>query len=335
MKNLKLISLIGVCFMFILSCQNEEPSTHNVILNYEGFGEIIIDGSITPVSVTVNVGDPDYVSTVISENKDSIEKAMEKCVQYGWYSDNVASVRMTHGDDTFYTFYNLKPNTVYYYFVIEEGISSTDACKISPILSFKTEDLTLHVNMGGSIEWCGVNYLENRGEFNSAQFISSSLFRYNELPDPGSEVIEGNWRYPTIQELEELLETGTVTMVDLTEKFVCLTSPDGNNLYIPFTYQKPWDDWNGGYRHLMLIPADDHESGLYVSTTYLRQYTYGVKCGYELEGYKLKIEKRPSYIINLSDCSDFFHWSYTDSTGGSSQKKSGDDKRGMRFVCEK
>ena len=321
--------------MFLLSCQNEEPSTHNVILNYEGFGKIIRDGSITPVSVTINAGDTYYVSTVISENKDSIEKAMEECIRYGWYADDVASVRVIPKGYTFYTFHELKPNTVYYYFVVEEGLNSTDVLKISPILSFKTEDITLHVNMGGSIVWCGVNYLENRGEFNNAQLISSSLFRYDELPDPISETIEGSWRYPTLQELEELSETCTVTMVDFSEKFVCLTSSNGNNLYVPFTYQKLWDDSNDGYRHLMLIPADDQESGLYVSTPYLSRSTYGVKCGDELEGYTLKIETRPSYIINLSDCTDFFRWSYTDSTGGSSQKIFGDDKRGVRFVCEK
>ena len=193
--------------------------------------------------------------------------------------------------------------------------------------------------MGGSIEWCGVNYLENRGEFDLAQFLSNSLFRYNELPEPTDETIPGDWRYPTKQELQELAETCNVTMIDFNENFARLTNGDGNNIYIPFTLEKKIDAWTYGSHKLMLMPADDGESGLCIWTTDMNISDMGskdrVKCGEDLTKYTLGIVNRSPHNKNDESYHDFFHWSYIDGTGGNSQRKHGEEKRGVRFVCNK
>lgn len=345
MKKLKLISLVGLCLISLLSCQNNnEPMVgNNPILNYEGFGESILDGSVTPVSVTINVGD-DYRMACVCENRDSLEKAMDEYVKLDCYYSSVVSVKEKESvrGERLVTFYDLEPSTTYYYFVTEDGFNSTDPRKIGRIHSFITEDLKLYVNMGGSVEWCGVNYLENRGEFNSAQFISTSLFSYKDLPNPSEEMIEGDWRYPSKQELQELSETCTVTMVDFNREFVRLTNPDGKNMYIPYTYEKYNDYFRDGCKQLMLIPADDEESGLYILTPDIRlshksdvlAFGYIVKCGEELTKYKLNMVKRSSNIKD-NRYTDFFHWSYLDETGDTSQRKYGNEKRGVRFVREK
>lgn len=345
MKNLKLLSFIGLWFMFLLSCQNgDEPKNeNNVILNYADFGESIKSGSLTPISVTVYVGS-DSRDVCISEKRDSLELVMNDYDYYRYYDDKQSGVRferpLRYGN--YITFYGLKPATTYYYFATEDGYNPGDPRKISPLHSFKTEDINLYVSMGSCIEWCGVNYLENRGEFHWTQFLSTSLFSYKELPNPSLENIEGDWRYPTKQELQELSETCTVTMVDFNKDFVRMTNSEGINLYIPFSYNKKGDSWTDGYKQLMLIPADDDESGIYVLTPNLNlskkvdelAFGYSVKCGEELTQYKLKIEKGSSNIKN-DEYSDFFHWSYLDLSNGNSQQKHGDEKRGVRFVREK
>ena len=316
--------------MFLLSCKNgDEPE---YIIYCDDIGVSVMAGSITPGSVTFSKDDRSIGKFIIfvSENKDSLEQIRKlpyisantpACIYWGRIDRDQLSK----------TIYDLKPSTIYYYFISQDLSDSPD--RVSPINSFETEDINLYVNMGGSIEWCGVNYLENRGDFNYEQFFSSSLFEPKELPNPKEEVIEGDWRYPTLQELQELSETAKVTMVDFNKQFVRITSAAGNNLYIPFTYRYPFERDSSESKELMLIPADDKKSGLRMSTSafkisHLSEYDYVVQSGYNLEKCELSIVKHYT-----GDISDFFYWSYTyvpDS--GNEQKRTGVGKRGVRFV---
>lgn len=340
MKYLKLISVLGICFAFMLSCQNgEEPNTNNeAIHNYDGFDEYVLEGSITPVSATLFPGGTNrYIC--ISEFRDSLEMAMDEYDRYDYFTGLIESVKEKNTKDfhKFVTFYDLKPSTTYYYFVTEAGFYSSDPRKIGSIRTFKTQDINLSIDMGGPIEWCGVNYLENREDFKASQFLSSSLFNYRKLPDPSQEVIEGNWRYPTKQELHELLETCSITMVDFVKQFVRITSVGGKHLYIPFTYKEKYGFETYQHQNLMLIPVKNDDEGLYVETPKMdlhNKYSnenYRVMYGDELKEFKLKFADSDNV-----ECRDFFHWSYTHvSIDGSSEEKSGDESRGVRFVREK
>lgn len=349
MKNLKLFSLIGICFMFLLSCKNEdEPKGgNNVILNYDGLGESVIEGSITPISVTINLGH-EHREVCFSENRDSLEMLMKDYDNLWDYINSSTPRRINYKSvDSCYeslmvTFYDLKPSTQYYYFVTEHGWNSR---KFSPIRTFKTEDVNLWVDLGGSVKWCGVNYLENRGEFNISQFLLSTLYGQSELPKADKEEIEGNWRYPSIEELQELCDNCSITMVDFEKMFVKLTSNNGNSLYIPFTLHCPLESKSYGLKELMLFPSNQNEYGLYIQTIEMwplenewdfKKYGYHVifkNRPYDIESqtqdYKLKI-CTPTY-----NGTDFFRWSYIDGTVTPEKEIKGTEKRGIRFVLEK
>lgn len=341
MKNIKVITIIGVCFMFLLSCQNEEETIVNTdIFNYEGLKESVVEESITPISVTIDCGH-DNRKVCCSENRDSLEFVMNN-YDGCWYYDDPEWPACVRRDDpvtntTHVTFYDLNPSTTYYYFVTEEGFYPEDPRKFSPIHSFKTDDLNLQVDMGGSVKWCGVNFLENRGAFNVSQFLSSSLFAKYDLPKTENETIEGNWRYPTTQELQELCDNCTVTMVDFRKEFVKITSKNGNSLYIPYTLGcPPLENKSHGWKHLMLFPSNESGYGLSVDTPDLEplseKWSYAFGC---IVKFKNEVQRYNLRISTPGSGTDFYRWKYIDGTVTPDQEKTGSEKRGVRFVVEK
>ncbi len=65
------------------------------------------------------------------------------------------------------------------------------------------------------------------------------------MPNPSEETIEGDWRYPSKEELEALSKICQVTLVDYIKMVVRLTDVKGTNLYIPFNQYYLADSTNG------------------------------------------------------------------------------------------
>ena len=351
-KNLFLTHiLLMLCVTVSLtSCSNDDMDSNSKadILDYDGFGEVVLEGSITPFSVTIDVINGGRPRTAyISENKDSLEIVMHN---FDYYYPSYAKPECIKREDNewssyerYITFYGLKPNTQYYWFLTEDGYNPEDPRKISLIHSFVTEDMNIYCDLGGSVIWCGVNYLENRGIFDNSQFLKSSLFGYSELPNPSSESLEGNWRYPTRTEIQELCDNCKVTMIDFRNQFVRITSQNGENMYIPFTYRYSMQTQSWGRKNLMLFPCDGNNSftyyGLCVYTPDISPLYnlsgYYIKFEEDLTDYELKIVTPSSTNVRDSNLSDFFCWSYIDATGTTEQRRHGDEKRGIRYVMDK
>lgn len=331
-----LMMLCAACLFFVASCDKSDTVFNDPYVLTENLGECVVEGSITPFSVTIDTrGNNRYA--IISENKDSLEIVNNNYDYYSVYLPmDVKKEDSSSGGSYYVTFDELKPSTTYYYFVAYDYWGTSEK---TPIHSFKTEDINLKCNLGGSVNWCGVNYLENRGEFESSQFLKGSLFSYKELPDPASETIEGNWRYPTIDELQELCDNCKVTMVDFKNEFVRITSTNGSNMYIPYTLYTPHEKNSNGLKQLMLFPSDEKEYGLGVWTNdmmplsdYWRdEFGHYVKFEEETKSYDLYIKKPVNRNTDREE--NFFKWwVYYYDSNSIKQIGNGDSKRGVRFV---
>ena len=300
-----------------------------VVINAEDtFGGELMSPTITPFSVSFDNNANDNLTYYVSKNKESLEKIISEMVKKHSivYPYDYSDVTFGHSSyDKFYeTIYGLESNTSYYYIVAWEG---PQTIRISPIKEFKTEEINLYVTLEGSdVIWCGVNFIENRGNFKDSQFMESQLFYKNSLPSPNEETIPGKWRYPTKAELEQLSKICKITLIDFEKMFMRLTDNNGNNLYIPFTDQY-YDPrlvnmkgcafpYSGGEGGLILNPGNH----------------YGVideRCDISpVFGFYLdKIHEKP-----LSVSSDFYDITVTNVNG---DKTHYNEKRGVRFVMDK
>lgn len=332
MKISKAISVLVFCLIFLFSCGKE--NWENKIINDDRWA-ITVEESITPMSVMINTrGSYSNTITFLSENKETLESVMNNYRKYSVSPPSGVIRTKNYHKSEIAMFDGLKPATTYYYLVAFEDTP----IRLSSIHAIEMEDIKDKVDMGGSVEWCGFNFISDRGKWSrSEQLLKTSLFSSEELPTPDREILDGDWRYPTIDELQELCDNCTVTMVDYENHFVRLTSKNGNNLYIPYTLEKPLTFKLHGYKQLMLFPCDDKVHGLYVSTTsdtpsiediLNMDYEPYVWYGKAVNNYNIS-------ICSVREDRDFFNWGYIDGVVDPPQYVSGTEKRGVRFVVDK
>ena len=127
------------------------------------------------------------------------------------------------------TIRGLTPNTKYFVIGVIEDWQG-DMIKISSKKNIKTENVPSYVDLGGDIYWCSVNYKADRQTFEPSQFNTQDLFFSYTLPNPNDEIIPGDWRYPTKNELQYLCDNCIVTLIDFKDRYVRLTNNAGLNL---------------------------------------------------------------------------------------------------------
>lgn len=325
----KNISFLIILFnLFLISCSNSHEGTPVEINVDNTFGGDVITTTITPFSASFDNNWNNHITYYVANNKESLEKIINEIVKTHslvYYYD-YPDVHIGHSSyEKFYeTIYGLEPDTYYYYILAFE---SSGTIRISPIKEFKTEEINLYITLEGSdVIWCGVNFMENRGDFIESQFIESQLFSKNSMPDANEETIPGEWRYPTKAELEQLSKICKITLIDFEKMFMRLTDNNGNNLYIPFTDQY-YDPrvinmkgcafpYSGGEGGLILNPGSHYG---------VRDERSDVSPIFGL--YLDKIHEKP-----LSVTSDFYDITVTDVNGDKIQYH---EKRGVRFVMDK
>lgn len=337
-----IILMMAACATMLLSCQKEDPVGPTIVFN-SNRNMYVVEEATTPISAVIYVDKYNYGETnvFVSEKKDSLEYLMNHFNPYvDVYNHYLPSGLSTFSRDLrkrYIIVEDLNPATTYYYFV--STIYDDMTIEFTPIHSFETEHLPLAVDMGGSVKWCSVNFDEDRKEFKSSQMFYASLFWYNELPSAESEILEGDWRYPTRKELEYLCDNCSVTLIDLKKEWLRLTSKNGNNLYIPFTFEESNDKYKNGPWKLMLFP-DKSRGGLYVKAS--NKSLYSIKNLLDSD-YHIPIlfsSYYDSYGKFTEECelqltSDLFTWTYLDEEVTPPQTKRGDSRRGVRFVLDK
>ncbi len=230
------------------------------------------------------------------------------------------------------TIRGLTPNTKYFVIGVIEDWQG-DMIKISSKKNIKTENVPSYVDLGGDIYWCSVNYKADRQTFEPSQFNTQDLFFSYTLPNPNDEIIPGDWRYPTKNELQYLCDNCIVTLIDFKDRYVRLTNNAGTHLYVPFTSRMPLYETLSGYKELALFPCDkasgiNVHSGSALPGLCNSNLQEKVFFGEQLNGYSLRIRTN-----DYSD--DFFHWSYLDGFVTPPVDRSGTSNRGVRFVFDK
>lgn len=317
-------------------CEKDDDSKQKIIMNSPDMTPDILPESITATSISIYWNSFFDAFMYISENEKEIDEVEAEIARIGHISYGFTTCRNGSLDSReTNTFRNLKPDTEYFVIVYGE-LPDGKAYRVeaSPKISFKTPAFELKVDMGGSVNWCGVNFLEDRDIADYSQYLETSSYYFSELPDPQIGSIPGDWRLPTKDELYELCENCTVTFVDFSEKYVRLTSQNGSNLYIPFTYHRE-TDWNYKEyddKRLMLFPSDNERYGLYIDAPLvgpLSKLDPRVKFGKKLDYYKICVTE------GIKNDDKFYYWSYLDATVTPNVMRSATEKRGCRFVCDK
>lgn len=326
---------------FLSGCGDDSDPTKpaKVEMNSTAFKFSVIPSSITPVSASFKKDEEEeeyYVHKIeiyMSEDEEFLESVIDqitKVVDIEIFNDKLFRVdlELLYRDEDLT---GLTPGTTYYMYGVARGYGVFDMhnytdyeVRVSPRMSFRTEDVNLYVDMGGSVIWCGVNYLEDRIAYDDSQFLSQTLIGPR-LVNPQNEVIPGNWRYPTDEEIRELVDNCTVTLIDCSpsQRIVRLTSKDGTNLYVPFTFKYGYStspNKSTGYYKLNLFPSDKL-NGLLIEYKYMAGKDYGNNLG----TFSITSQRYTEY-------SPFYYWSETLVNGHTA---SGVERRGVRFVCDK
>ena len=316
-----------VIFSFCLTSCQDSPDRPQINIDTE-FGADLESISVTPISASFNTRFSSFYRVYYSEDKDALEKVINDIKKTGnldsTYPDNV-SMLLSNERKSHITTYSLQPNTKYYYFLTTKygGEGKYGAIDISKIKEFKTEEIKLYVSIEGSdVIWCGVNFIPNRGKFDENQFLQSKLYYQDSLPDPSEEMLEGNWRYPTKEEMEQLVENCSITFIDYDKMFARITDKTGNNLYLPFNEKFIANNFVGipncGF------PYEYGWGGLFLESN--SGYDYRENEFYSpFFGSGLKNNK-----IYIND--NFYTWSYINLQG---KTVSGTNPRGIRFVMDK
>lgn len=312
------------------SGEDDNPSQDlNILVDCQDINFTVIPESITPVSATFKSLNQSYLDVIISKDEQMIKNVISQVKKFG-YSDlnypNIQTVGLNYVSGS--TIYDLQSSSTYYYVGVVADQYSNEI-KISPIKEFTTDEINLYVDLEGSdVIWCGVNFLKDRHVYaKEYQFLESTLYYQYSLPSPTEETIDGNWRFPTKDELKQLCKVCHITLLDFNLNLARLTDCKGTHLYVPFTSYIP----NMFDSELVCFPCKGASNalGLCASKLSLGAFSWGGIMRYN-PYYGNALDKLAYDGLRLYD--DVYRWRYLDNDN---KEHSGTAKRAVRFVMDK